>query len=303
VGQLLLRALAEPEGQGLAVATTVVGMALSEAVALAQPLLDREELERAELLPAPLSVLQPEGLRLEVPEVLALPLAEGTAVVATAEGEAQALAQPVLDQLPAPREAEAEPVGLTELCTERLPLGEPEALALSEELPLAVGRTVVATGEALGEVLPQLLLLGEPVAVPELQREAQAEALALSETEALPVLLPQALPLGRLELLPLPLELRLPVAPAVVGAEDSEAERLAEGQLEDEAERDAEALTLTEELPLGLRLAEREALSCAQKEAMLVLPSVDTCTPAPCMSQLSRPLSMRLLGYRRVMLW
>jgi hypothetical protein len=112
-------------------------------------------------------------------EPLALPLAEGATVVATAEGEAEELVQPELDRLPAPREAEAEPVGLPELRTERLPLGEPEALWLTEELPLAVGRTVVATGETLGEVVPQLLLLGEPVAVPELQAEALTEALLL----------------------------------------------------------------------------------------------------------------------------
>ncbi len=95
MGQLLLRALAEAEKRELAVATTVVGSALLEAVALAQPLLDTVELERAEPLTVPLPELQPEELKLEVTELLGEPelqvLAE--AVAAAALPVAQELAE------------------------------------------------------------------------------------------------------------------------------------------------------------------------------------------------------------------
>ena len=114
VGQLLKKALPEPEGRGLAVATTVLGAALPEAVALGQPLLDTEELERAEPLTAPDPVLQPEGLRLPVAEPLREPelqaLAEAVAAAALPVAQELPEEEPPTEPEPGPEEvAETEP--------------------------------------------------------------------------------------------------------------------------------------------------------------------------------------------------
>jgi hypothetical protein len=125
--QLLEKALIEPEERELAVATTVLGAALPEAVALGQPLLDIEKLERAEPLPAPLPVAQPEELKLEVTELLEEPELQALAEAVTAAALPVAQELPEEEPLTEP-EPEPEEVTVTEPCTEVAPL----LLALSE---------------------------------------------------------------------------------------------------------------------------------------------------------------------------